>query len=143
MLNFKPLNDAEIQALSLIPPGEYPFKVKFAEAKISQSGNPQIKIILAILADGRERNVYDYLMTIESMLFKLRHFCYATGLDQQYEAGTLTADNCLNRTGTCKIGVKEDKTGKFLPTNIVLDYIKSENVSQTPAPAAFNDDIPF
>lgn len=143
MLNFKPLNDAEIQALSLVQPGDYPFKVKFAEAKTSQAGNAQIKLVITLLVDGRERNVFDYLMTIESMLFKLRHFCYAVGLDVAYEQGTLRPEDCVNRTGTCTIGIKEDKTGKYPPANVVLDYLKAENIQHKAAVEIFDQDIPF
>ena len=62
---------------------------------------------------------------MESMAFKLRHFCVAVGLEKQYDAGSLEPVDIVSRGGLCKIIVKPPK-GEYGPQNEVKDYLKVE-----------------
>lgn len=154
-MKFTPKTEAEIQLEGLLPKGEYPFEVVSAKEKTSKKGNEMIEVKLEIFAeDGSSRFLFDYLM--EKMAFKLRHFCASTKLIASYEAGTLKASDIQGKAGVCKVGVKEDPTGEFLPKNEIKDYVFEAAGVQQDAPEPKrdakkpavvneleNDDIPF
>jgi hypothetical protein len=127
-MNFKPKNDAEINSFDLFPKGEYDFKVLKAKDKVSQnSGNEMIELELDIYStDGKTARVYDYLL--ESVAYKLKHFCQAVKLITAYETGNLDADMCIGRTGRCLIEIKQDRTGAYSDKNVVKDYCRPEDV---------------
>jgi hypothetical protein len=158
-MNLTPKTESELQKESLFPKGEYSFEVMEAKETTSKSGNDMIKIKLNVFDNDSERSqfVYDYLM--EAMHFKLRHFCCATGLISNYEAGSLKASDCVGKTGVCRLKIKEDLTGEYPPKNEIADYvIKQKESEEAPivkslkeatkksAPVAkdmADDDIPF
>ena len=154
-MQFSPKTEAQIISESMIPMGEYPFQVLSATPKSSKAGNPMIVVELDVfLPDGNTRRIKDYLM--ESMAFKLRHFCVAVGLEKQYDAGSLEPVDIVSRGGVCKIIVKPPK-GEYGPQNEVKDYLKGEaktgakvetfgqmSVAQRQVPASVPEDqIPF
>lgn len=123
-MQFQPKTEKQIAEESLIPVGIYPFEVSSAESATSKKGNAMIALSLRVfMPSGAERAVKDWLMP--SMAFKLFHFCAYTGLSQQYEAGTLTAEDCIGCNGFVKIEIQEDKTGQYPPRNSVRDYMRS------------------
>lgn len=125
MFNFKPVSEEE--ALGLLPVGEYDFSVKHAENATSKKGNPMIKLLLEIYdTHGKSRLITDYLM--EALAYKLRHFCYATGLESKYEAGSFDAADCIGKSGKCKIKIEE--SDGYAPKNAAQDYIKSDGVTK-------------
>lgn len=133
-MQFKPMSASDIAKQALIAEGTYDFEVVGAEDKISSKGNPMIVAKLKLyLPSGHERLLKDYLM--EAMAFKLRHFCYATGLGDKYESGEFTAGDCVGRAGKVRI-VQREARGDFGPQNEVKDYIVSETVQEKPAPNA-------
>lgn len=141
MLNFKPQTEEQINGL--LNPGVYSYTVKSAENTHSKASNkPMIKLILQIWdKDGREHIIYDNLL--ESLAYKLKHFCEGTGLD--YMSGKLDASDCIGKSGTCKIKTEPAK-GDYPAKNVVQDYLKSQAVVQAQAVQgeAFQDsDIPF
>lgn len=138
-MNFTPKKDEELHSsFELFPKGEYDFDVVKAEEQTSSKGNEMIKLEIDIYdPNGRKSRVFDYLL--ESVAYKLKHFCITTGLTTEYEAGNLTAEMCLNRSGRCMIGIQQDKTGKYDDKNIVKDYC---GVAVSAAKLA-EDDIPF
>lgn len=151
-MRFKPQTEQEIQAMSLIEAGTYPFEVLEAEDTKSKSGNEMIKVKLRIWDNmGRERMVFDYLL--EAMAFKLRHFCDATGLLDKYEAGSLQASDLLSRNGKLELEVevgkaKPDGSGNYPDKNRVGDYVKSDGAVSKPVakagePDFIDDDLPF
>jgi hypothetical protein len=149
--NFKPMSDQEIDAYlnrELLKEDVYPFMVKGVEQKISNSGNPMLKIHLGVMHEGEERNIIDYLVATDQMMFKIKHFCEAIGVEDLYNSGTISPDACLKRSGKAKIGIQKGgpkENGGFYPDkNSVKDYIKCE-VSQIKKPDQdeFNDDIKF
>lgn len=151
-MKFTPKTESEIVREGLLPIGEYPFEVIEAKDKVSKNGNQMIelKVEVFILEENASRFVFDYLM--EKMAFKLRHFCAATGLIEAYEDGSLSADMCQGKTGTCKIGIKHSE--EFPSRNEIRDYIfKAVSASEQPKKAVSavkpanndleDDDIPF
>lgn len=148
MFNFNPQTEDMLAKASLLEKGEYSFEVQSAIQKVSRSGNSMIELILGVWdIDGRVHQVYDYLM--ESMAYKIRHFCYSVGLGEKYELGGFRDSECLGKSGKCKIIIQEDKTGQYRPKNSVQDYLqldavdKNYKVETTPALDAMDDNIPF
>lgn len=154
MFSFNPLSDEQIHAVQnrgLLEEGIYSFTVKAMEAQQSKSGNPMLKVRIGVLAsEGDERNIIDYLLSSEQMMFKLKHFCESIGLEDNYLKGNLSPSDCINRSGKVRIGVqkggaKEDGSGFFPDKNSVKDYVKVEAKA---APVVddkppFDDDIKF
>ena len=129
-MQFQSKTEKQIQEESLIPAGEYDFTVREAVEKKSKAGNDMIQVDMDIFVDGKERPLKDYLM--ESMAFKLRHFCFSIGLGCKYEAGTLSAVDCQGKSGKVKIIQKAN--GDYGLQNSVKDYVVFEAGSE-PAPA--------
>ena len=141
-LSFAPQTEQEV--LNLLKPGVYDFQVRAAEDTISKKNNPTIKLTLVTWdSSGRERFIKDYLST--SLMYKLKHFCDAVGLEAKYEAGSFGAADCVGKTGKFKLRVEEQDG--YAPKNAVQDYVKG-GIS-APVPVAkevheeLNDDIPF
>lgn len=141
-----------MEVLNLLPAADYDFLVKNAEDTVSQkTGKPMIKLTLAIWDNhNKERTVYDYLMP--SMMYKVKHFADSIGIEDLYAAGGYEANDCINKSGRCKIVVDMKEDSQFPPSNVVKDYIKrsegqKNNASAPSAPEAghpaFSDDIPF
>lgn len=120
-MRFTPKTEAELKVV--FPPGEYPAEVKSAVDAVSQKGNDMIKLGLKVFGpDGTQTSmVTDYLM--EAMLGKMLHFCEATGLMDRYNAGTLNADDCMDRQVRVKLKVDRDKSGQYPDKNSVADYV--------------------
>jgi hypothetical protein len=124
-MQFQAKTEKQINEENLIPEGVYPFDVMNADNKTSKAGNEMIELELRIYcADGRERSLNDWLMP--KMAFKLFHFCAYCGLSQQYDAGTLTAADCVGKSGFVKIGIQADKQGQYPDRNSVKDYVRPE-----------------
>ena len=129
-MHFKPKSEKELQQDNerlLLPVRKepYPATVVKAADKVSKSGNEMIEITLSIFADdGTSRYVTDYLMA--AMMHKLFHFAEATGLMDAYSAGTICADDCLNREVFAKLGIDPAK-GDFAAKNVVKDYISQKS----------------
>lgn len=122
-MNFKPKKETELN--SLLPKGEYEFKVIKAKEGKSNAGNDMITLVIDIYApDGNSNRIYDYLL--ESVAYKLKHFCEAVGLSKEYEDGSLVDSMCVGRGGRCLIDIEIDKNGKYSDKNAVKDYIVSD-----------------
>ena len=144
-LRFQPRSEADIKKAGLAPAGDYTFEVLTAEETKSKAGNPMIKVKLGIYNGDRVGvHVWDYLLT--AMEAKLRHFCDAVGLLAKYEAGNLTYQDCVGRSGLCRL-IIEDKDPAYEPKNAVKDYVsrKAKPLSApSPKPATEPpDDVPF
>lgn len=142
----------------LLQPGSYHFSVKSAKSKFSANGNDMIVLELEFFNDGKSYIVFDYLVAIENMAWKVRHFADAVGLDKQYEAGLFSATMCLGRKGLAEVGIKAPQPnpngGMYPQKNVVVDYllIESNNAGfnvtkpvEVPAKTTefVDDDIPF
>ena len=136
-MRFTPKSEAELAENALLPEGEYTFEILTAEDTQSKStGNDMLKLSLRIFENGGENSqrVFDYLVSIDSMIWKIRHFAEAIGMLPEYESGEMLAETLPGRTGKCKI-VIQPASGKWDAKNVVKDYL--------PRPAGMADDIPF
>lgn len=133
----------EIEESSLLADGTYDFEVIAAVEKTSAKGNDMVELKIRI-EEERSYVVADYLVSIDSMAYKIRHFAESVGLVDEYERGTLPADQMIGCTGKCKIKTQPAK-GEYRAKNVVADYIKVEGASapKKPAMADLDDEIPF
>jgi hypothetical protein len=81
------------------------------------------------------------------MIFKIKHFCEAIGLEEDYTNGALNLQKMIGRSGQLKLGIqkgkKKDDSDDFYPDkNNVKDYIKSEQKTLANE-APLNQDVPF
>ena len=136
-MRFTPKTESELKESALLPEGEYTFEILTAEDTQSKStGNDMLKLSLRIFENGGENSqrVFDYLVSIDSMIWKIRHFAEAIGMLPEYESGEMLAETLPGRTGKCKI-VIQPASGQWDAKNVVKDYL--------PRPAGMADDIPF
>lgn len=120
-MRFQPKTEAQLVEGRLIPDEtECDFEVMSSTHAVSKKGNEMIALKLRVFHQDREAHVYDYLM--ETMGFKLLHFCEAANLTEKYKSGELRASDCENATGKAVIGI-EDSSGTYKPKNVVIDYI--------------------
>lgn len=144
MLEFDPLSEED--CLMLLPEGEYPFLVIDAAKNLSKAGNLSIKVTLEIEhPPGQFTKIYDYLST--KLMYKLKHFCDAAGLQDAYQEGKLDPQMCLGRQGKCKIK-RDAGEGDYQPKNSVKDYCKPSIASlqsgnKAGTPDLDSSDIPF
>lgn len=148
---FTPLTDEQIEAISMVEPGEYDFTVLYSQRKISRAGNPMCQLQLQIWdREGCSRLINDYLVfsSVPLNIKKVSHFCKSVGLDEQYDKGNIQEDlSGLN--GKCVIGIDEEEpnpNGGFYPKkNSVRDYLKciKKEEKQAVIDEKFNDDVPF
>ncbi len=133
MMNFEAKSADEIARDGLWPKGEYEFEIVKSEDTVSKSsGAGMIKLELLCYNDlGHTRRIVDYL--VAALPAKLRHFCDAVGLLNQYQSGRLCAADCEGRTGRCKVVIQEDKAGKYPPKNSIADYITRPAKAISPA----------
>ncbi len=151
--SFTPKSEAEIHAIQnrgLLPDGIYPFIVREVKQEVSKSNNNMLKVVISVTGQNNDRrNVVDYLLATDEMMFKLRHFCETVGLEKEYESGSFMPNQFINRGGFAKIGTKkgnakDDGSGFYPDKNTVKDYVKLADVKKTlDGNAAFNDDINF
>jgi hypothetical protein len=144
-MKVQPKTEEQLAEEGLLPDGNYPFEVVIAENKVSKAGNDMIAMNLRFYGpDGRPLFIRDWIM--ESMGFKLLHFCNEVGIYDKYNAGEVTAQDCDGRQGYAKIGRKKDEYGW---KNVVKDYGKPDETDKankalaesavTPDP---DDDLP-
>lgn|SRR3982750_488328 len=141
-LQFEPKKEEEL--ITLLAVGDGDFEVSTAKKEVSGAGNHQIKLVLKVWDSlGNQGIIFDYLMLNghNLSLRKIRHFCYAAGLESSYEEGKLNASQCSGRTGKLKIGIQKDKEGVYPDKNSVQDYIfiKKNTLAENP----IDDEIPF
>ena len=117
-MKFEPKSEEQIQRERCLPAGVYDFEVVDATEKQSRSGKDMIELKLSVFVDDHAVQVRDWI--VEGFDWKLRHFCDTCGLLNQYEAGTITAEDCVGQAGTVQIVVKDSPD--FGPQNSVKDY---------------------
>lgn len=153
-MRFTPKTAEELEALNLMKPGAYAFRVANAEDKVSKSGNEMIKLTLEVFSDaGQTYTVFDHLL--EAMPSKLNAFCKSTKLTDKYSSGRLTSHDCIDRCGWLEIINKkgnENPQGGFYPDkNDVKTYLadkpkgkEGQSVVQAKQEVeGFDDDLPF
>ena len=119
-MEFKP----EDAGTGILKDGEYDFEVATAEDTVSKfnEGEEQIQLNLRIFHDGGVVFLNQWLSP--SKTWKIKQFAFSVGLVDRFDAGTLTAADCLDKAGKLKIGHYEDKSGTT--RNSVFKYLESE-----------------
>lgn len=102
-----------------------------------------LKVRIAVVATPEDvRTIYDYLLSTDKMIYKLKHFCESIALGEQYKKGLLNFGDCIGRSGQVRIGIQPGKAkegGGFWPDkNTVEDYEVIETFAEP-----FNDEIKF
>ena len=143
-----PMDEKDLPS-NLLEKGEYLIEVVEAKDAISKtSQNEMISLKIAVWVGDKIRcYLFDYLL--DSLPAKVRHACDTFGLLDKYQAGSLSASDFFGRSGTAKIGVEIDKTGKYPDKNKITDYVtrpskpigSSSRNNNTPPPT--DDDLPF
>jgi len=151
-MKFEPLTDEQIEALSpVFQPGKSKFKVLEASERKSKSGNDMIELKLELKdEDNRTTHVYDYLVSIPTMMWKMKHFCESCKISNKYEEGTLKSLDCQGRVGICVSAIEKGK-GEYKDKVKIKDYCNDENphiaalkdITGSTKKDDFNDDIPF
>ncbi len=158
------MTEQEIQEVNLIPVGIYPFEVLSVDDTDnegyqlkSKAGNAMIKLQLKIWdANGRAKVVYDYLVSVESMVYKIKHFCDSIGFENEYAEGKFNPKSCIGKSGSLDLSIQKGKLKPgtrdefYSDKNSVKDYLKSgmnaankSASSKQEEPPFFDDDIPF
>lgn len=145
-MNFTPKSDKEIDETGLLPAGIYQYEVISSEDARSKSGNEMIKLQLKLWThEGNIYILYDYLL--EAMPKKLKHFAVTNSLEDKYNLGTISAEDCKHKAGYAEIMVQEDKTGKYSTRNSIKDYVRKPEASKKQdfikEQDLFDDVIPF
>lgn len=147
MFEFETYTDEQIGGMNLIPEGMYDFQVVKCEDKVSQSGNSMLKLQLKIWDnEGRERTVFDYLVSTANWAWKVKHFFESIDAMNIYEQKKVDESSIRDRCGKLNLIINEQKKGDYAGTkqNSVKDYLKSEHSLKTDTKNdPFNDDVPF
>jgi hypothetical protein len=131
-MNFVPKTDKEIAADRLLPAGNYPFEIlpratlgtREIETgdTVSKSGDDMILLVVKVFnGEGRGRVVLDYLTARTAK--KLRGAAIACGLLAEYDAGSISGEAFIGKTGMLKLSVEKDKTGRYADKNAVAAYL--------------------
>lgn len=152
--SFKVMTDEELN--DLLPQGVYSFEVTKSTRKVSKSGNDMAELNISVWdSNGKVYYLRDWLVfsSVALNIRKIKHFCDAVGLAEQYKKGELPED-LEKLSGKVKIGIEDEQPkadGGFWPKkNVVMDYVKADGnvVAIKPSQPAkpddgFSDDIPF
>lgn len=128
MPSFTPKSDDEL--ITLLKKGEGTFTVLSAVEAISKNGDDMIKLLLECYdCENNKGNIFEYLIFNDNVFCqaKIKHFCYAVGLEKTYESGKLNSYECSEKSGRLAIGIQKDKTGQYPDKNCVLDFLKPDD----------------
>lgn len=116
------------------------FEVIDAEETVAKSGNPMIKIKLNVWDIERNQGtLFDYLVGIDKMAWKIKAFCKAMGHPEQYEAGEINPLFLKGKTGKCILKLRKQEG--YEPSMQVKEYVLVEELTSKDE---FTDDkIPF
>ncbi len=147
-MRFTPKTEAQVSSGALFPKGNYDFEVVEAKDTISKSSSNNMLALQLLIYDqqGHSKRVFDYLLDTENAAYKLRHFAEAVGLLAAYATGDIKAEDCMGRTGRCKVAISKDKTEEYPDKNTITDYIYEKANGNAPTVKTPEDDdeqIPF
>jgi len=130
--SFSPMTEEELNSFPMLEPGVYDFEVLKSTRKVSKSGNDMAEINICVWdKEGKVNQLFDYLVfsKVAMNIRKVKHFCDATGLSENYQRGQLP-EELEGLGGKVEIGIKEkqpNSNGGFYPEkNVVVDYVKRE-----------------
>lgn len=143
MPSFTPKSDDQL--ITLLKKGEGTFTVLSSAEKISKNGDEMIKLLLECYdCENNKGNIFEYLIFNDNTFCqaKIKHFCYAVGLEKSYESGKLNHFECSGKSGSLIIGIQKDKTGQYPDKNCVIDFLKPKE-NKVPELNDSLDDIAF
>ena len=131
--SFPVLSDEELQSFPLLKPGVYDFEILKSTRKVSKnSGNDMAELNIQIWDnEGKTSSMFDYLVfsTVPLNIRKVKHFCDATGLSENYKRGELPED-LSGLSGKVQIDIQDeqpnDKGGYYPRKNNVVDYVMTD-----------------
>ena len=152
-LGYTKLTEEQDKLRGLIPEGEYvaiidKIEVKTSKQKLDKNGHPlptlkmlQLDLIIAD-ANGRERNLKDWVMLEGDMSWKFRHLCYALDLGELYENDLVDIGHLMNKPLTLKITISKGKDNNNVEVmrNNITDYLI---VISTQSSEFIDSDIPL
>lgn len=112
----------EERKFTVLPAGEYNFRVLDAEEKRSKTGNDMIEVKLDVFKGEESAIVYDYLVFAEKSKWKVDHFLKCVGLLP--EEGTnvdISGNDLIGHQGRVKLRI--GKTDKNNDRNEVDAYL--------------------
>lgn len=136
-MNFEPQTEKAIDDELELADGVYDFEVISAEDTTSKAGNEMIAVVLRVFAaDGSTRQVRDWLLPAPALSKKkLVRFCRSVGIEDKYENGTLTGEDCQGMAG--RVAIKRKDNGQYGMQPTVETYEMSGSLpSKTPKPAS-------
>lgn len=158
--DYEVLNEdqAMAQRFQLLPDGEYDAYVESFEPKISSSGNQYVNLLLNIFDNnGKPHPVFDIQMTLPSMVWKMRHFCYSAGLEESFEAKKYHPSMSVGKKVRVFLRTKKGDEipfnklngkpvgSKYPDKNVIDDYLVGNKIVpiDTKKEDFFDDPVPF
>ena len=128
-LSYRVWSQEEDDLRGTIEKGIYQFIVRAVEKKLTKKGTYEMLVVDLIIIDnnGQKRGIKDWIVLMDEMGWKLRHFAIACGMLEAYNNESILPGDFLNKDGAVEIGINElkdengEKTGK--KGNFVIDYI--------------------
>jgi len=106
----------------VLPKGKYRAELKAYEFGTAQSGNNKVTLTLTVFNNDEEIKVLDWLVNIDSMAWKTKAFCEATG---QAYGMPLDFDRCLGKQFSVMLKVDKyiNNKGEQAESNKVDGYL--------------------
>lgn len=152
---YEPLNEEQAQKarFQLFDDGIYKAVIEHTETKPSAKGNPMCVVHMRVWnAAGDVKEVTDWLLTIPSMIWKLRHLCEATGLLKEFDEKKFHPDMLIGKDVMVHLIVQQGKEipweklngkpegTKYNDQNRVADYhVAVADKGMKPLPEVKND----
>lgn len=124
---------------TLLPPGEYAFRVTSLEYQRSNASNaPMAKVTLEVDYEGELVNVYDYLVLTKKAEWKLCSFFRSIGMKKHGEPFVMNWSRVVGAMGRAKMYVEKytKKDGTDGESNKVKHYIDSPGAVPAAPPSA-------
>lgn len=151
MIDFQPMTEDEARKSQsgCFEPGTYSFVVIECEARNSKAGNPMLAVTLETQTPDGPRKVWDYLMLVGDMRWRLREFMQGIGLTEKYESGSMSENDVMGRTGVADIIIEDGRDGypdknkveKYRPTSGGTSVFR--DTTTKPQSTVDEADVPF
>lgn len=140
-MNYKTRSEKELAEANLLPKGEYPFEIIDAREQQSKAGNDMLVLEIDLISTetGARRRVTDYIVPGSIWADKKLHdLMWSIGLGEKYAAGSIAADELLNKSGVAGVGIDKGKpfTAKDGTQKDGYDKNKIEFYKRAGSPAA-------
>lgn len=161
--DYNPLPEEEAQSkrYTLLDDGVYRAHVINAKEKLSKSNNKMCELLLEVYDDhkGIKKQIYDFLLFTDNMIWKLKHFCDAANLSDSYLNKRFSDDIAIGSDVLVQIKtdrgalIPDDKLNgrprgsRYPDKNAIEDYVVTvkdeDKTNHAPKTELVDDDIPF